>query len=322
MYTGRTVTEAMRKWQKDAIPHLSAVARAMGVDFELDNTRWKEDGDQAGRWRKTDSRDTIRFIDPATDRIMREIGNAVPVGEPEPKLVVVQNAGPNDYDAEVELSWNYGTSLSIQDSTSQTHGWSVTLTQGLEIGGESSGVKYIAGLALGSSGEYSKGRVEDNQTELGTGGSQKIQLPKGEIARLIQTVSITPVEIEVVDRAVIRLGWLIGDWKHYSNGNLEGHVGYRRMGHHTRWLWDCPDTDDFRTMMHGDNPRYPKSQGWSPYRWGNISPHYEWLMEEANRTMRVESVVKADQGVWGDAKIQKLDLEGNIVGEHAALVSH
>ena len=313
-YTGRTTVEAVRKWQRDAIPHVAAIARAFGVGFELGNKDWYEDGDRSGEWHKHHSRDLIRFIEPATDRIIRKIGDAVPVGAPEPKLVVVQTHGPYPYDSDVALTWNYGTSLSIQDSTSQTHGWSVTLTQGLEVGGEATGGKYIAGLELGSHGEYSKGKVEDRKSDIGTGGSQSIRLPAGEVVRMLQTISITPVEIEVTDRAIIRLGWKIADWKERKNHNLSGHVGTSRRSNKTRWHWDCLNTDDFRTMMHGDNPRYPKSQGWSPYQWDSVAPHYEWLMDEANRTMLVESVVKADQGVWGEGGGQRLDSSGQIIG--------
>ena len=36
-----------------------------------------------------------------------------------------------------------------------------------------------------------------------------------------------------------------------------------------------------------------------------------------NGMMLVESVVKADEGIWGDAKIQFLDEEGQIIDEQA-----
>ena len=32
-------------------------------------------------------------------------------------------------------------------------------------------------------------------------------------------------------------------------------------------------------------------------KWAGVAPHYEWLMEEENRMMLVDSVVKADEGI-------------------------
>ena len=313
MYEGRTNEEAARKWRWMALGHVQAVASELGIDVDWGNSRWVEDSRQFGLYHKHSSRDKIEFHELVTDKIVRTIGDIVPVGEPETKLAVVQTVGPNDYDAESELTWNYGNSLSIGDVTSSTHGWSVTVTQGYEIGGDAAGGKYIGGLELGAHGEYSKERAEDKSVEIGAGGGQKIMLPAGEVAQLIQIVRVGPVEIDVEDNAIFRLGWRFRDWKNRKNDLLKDHAGYGGKEHSkSRWHWDCTDTNDFILMAEGHNPRYPNVR---PGALNSRSRNVEWLKNEANRTMRVRSKVHAEQGVWGEAKIIRIRSDGTTTEE-------
>ena len=65
-------------WQHDALPHVAAIARRLGVDIEEWNRNWIEDGRVPGYYRKRDSRDVIAFIPYATAKIRRIIGRGPP----------------------------------------------------------------------------------------------------------------------------------------------------------------------------------------------------------------------------------------------------
>ena len=317
-YSARTIAEAVRRWQHDALPHVSALSRELGIDFNLSNRNWDEDGREPGLFHKNGERDTVAFIPYGTDRIKREIGDIRPVGNPETKLAVVDTAGPNDFDTVESLSWERGTSLDIQESTSETYGWSVTVTAGFEVGGDAAGGKVIGGLELGTSGEYSKERVRGSGESWGVTHTTQVDLPKGQIAKLMQTVRVGPVEIDVEDRIVLKLGWRVADWRKPNNDLLKDHAGFAAKGRSkSRWHWDCPDTQDFRLAMDGANPRYPRIPRGYGGR-GNVRSHVEWLMNEGNRTIVVKSKAHAEQGVFGDARVVRLGLDGRVLSEEIA----
>ena len=304
MYEARTIEAAARKWQLTALWNIAHIARALGIDFNVPNTNWTEDARTAGLWHKSNERDTVQFIPAGTDRIIRKIGDARPTGELETKLAVVNTYGPNDYPSNPCPAWNLGESLNIEDSTSMVHGWSVTLTQGLEIGGEAAGVKSVSGLELGTHGEYSKGRVEGKDASIDAGSSLPFELPPGEIARAIQTVRVGPVEIDVEDKVVLRIGFKVADWRKPNNDLLKNHVGFAAKGRSkSRWHWDVPDTEDLRSLFEYENRRYPnvKRGSLEKVRW-----RAEWLLDEANRTIRIPSVVKAERGIWGEGKVERI----------------
>ena len=258
MYTGKTMAEAVRKWQHDALPHISAIARELGVPFELDNIKWEESGHKVGYYNKKGARDTVEFKPSSTLKIRRKMGESRPRGKQENELAVVDDVGPNDYDTTETLSWTRGKSMELSETESQTQGWSVTVTQGFEVGGEASGVKYIAGLEIGNSGENSKEKAENNSDSWESTHSTEVDLPAGEIARLIQTVRTGEMEIDVEDFIVLDMGWRIADWKERKNEYLKNHSGWAKKGDtKSRWLWECTDVNDFRTMLEGTNPRYP-----------------------------------------------------------------
>ena len=89
MYTGRSVPEAVRKWQQDAKWRVEQISRGLGIDMELSNRNWYEVGDQAGLFRKTKSRDTIEFQPYKTIKIDRKLGSIRPVGKLENELAIV-----------------------------------------------------------------------------------------------------------------------------------------------------------------------------------------------------------------------------------------
>ena len=287
-YTGRNLEEAYRKWQIDALPRITKLSDALGIPYDDKNKKWVESASNFGYWTKRGARACVDFGNMRTEKIQRELGEPRPVGEQKNELAVVDQAGPNDFDSEETLSWTRGKNEELTDTSSQTHGWSVTVTSGFEIGGEASGGKIIGGLELGASGEYSNEKAEANGDSWETSHSTTIQLPKGQVARIVQTIRTGEIEIDVTDLIVLELGWKVKDWKHRENNNLDGHAG-EQSGGKTRQHWHLTSAYDLLTLGDGTNPRYPKSRGWSFAKWKHVKPHFDWLMDEDNRTILVES---------------------------------
>ena len=310
MYTGRTIEEAVRKWQADALPHIGHLAVGLGIGIQMDNSDWYENSSQLGLWHKRRERDMIEFKPMRTAKIRRTMGEARPVGEQKNELAVVDDAGPNDFDTTESLSWTRGMSEELVDTSSETYGWGVTVTAGFEIGGDAAGGKVIGGLALESNGSYGNERAKSKGDSWETTHTTEVDLLVGEIARIIQTQRTGEVEVDVEDFIVLELGWRVRDWKNRSNRNLDGHAGYGgKERSKSRWHWDCLDAFDLLTMGEGANPRYPSMRSnWSGW------PSMQWLMKEDNRTIKVKSKARFKRGIFGNSRVQKLG-EGGILLE-------
>ena len=318
MYEAPTIAEAARRWHVDALPRVSALARAFGVPFELGNHRWHEHSSIPGEFFKDKSRDRVAFHTVRTEKIRRIIHDIIPDGELKNELAVADEAGPNDYDTVERLGWARGTTANHTDTNSQTHGWSVVVSAGFEVGGDAQGGKVIGGLEIGAHGDYSKETAEDKGKSIEAHKETEVALPKGQVARLMQTVRTGRGIAKVEDRIVLELGWRVADWKSPTNDNLKNHSGFARKGNSkSRWHWDCTDTDDLRTLGDGNNPRYPGLKGRVRDR-GDVRQHLEWLMNEGNRTILVKSDAIFDMSVFGSGRVLRIDEHDTVVEDRPA----
>lgn len=322
MYKGRTIEEAVRKWQNDALHHVSVVSAGLGIDFNLGNKEWTEQGNQAGLFHKSHERDTIEFKGPRTEKVNRKIGDVRPTGDRKNELIVVDQVGPNDYDAVQELSSKIGETTEISHVKSETHGWSITVTAGFEIGGDAQGGKVIGGLELGASGNYSKETADAVAKSIESSRETEVLLPRSEIAEMVQTLQTGEAEADVQDFIVLELGWRVRDWKKVNNAMLKDHSGFGgKERSKSRWHWDCLDTIDFITGMEGVNPRYPglkypNGRWGSPFRdWGAVRDSISWLSDEKNRTVLVESKAIFKKGVWGTSLVRCIGRDGKLYAE-------
>ena len=226
-------------------------------------------------------------------------------------LAIVDDAGPNDFPTVETLGWSRSTSLELSDVTSMTHGWSVTVSAGFEVGGDAQGGKVMGGLEIGAYGEYSKERAESKAESVEATHTTQVELAAGEVARILQTVRTGEVEIDVTDYIVLELGWRIKDWKVPNNDLLKDHAGYVKDHTKSRWHWDCPDAMDLITMAEGSNPRYPGLRGRNLMATREIGDDLAWLLNEDNRTIVVRSKALFKQGIWGNAQVQRIDVDGN-----------
>ena len=314
-YEGRTIAEAGRQWQNDAKWRVEQIARYLGIDMDLGNRRWHEDGGTPGLFLKQKSRDIIAFSPLKTFKIRREMGDPRPVGEQRNVLAVVDDAGPNDFPTVETLGWTRATSLELSEVNSMTHGWSVTVSAGFEVGGDAQGGKVTGGIEIGAHGDYSKETAESKSESVEASHSTEVELAVGEMARIVQTVRTGEVEIDVVDRIVLDLGWRIKDWMRPNNDLLKNHAGYAKDHTKSRWHWDCPDAFDLATMAEGVNPRYPGLRGRNLMVTREIGDDLEWLLDEDNRTIVVRSKALFKQGVWANAKVQRLNPNGEVLAE-------
>ena len=315
MYEGRTIAEAGRQWQNDAKWRVEQIAQYLGIGMDLGNRRWREDGGTPGLFHKQDERDTIAFAPLKTAKIRRLMGDVRPVGDQKNVLAVVDEAGPNDFPTVETLGWSRSTSMELTDVNSMTHGWSVTVSAGFEIGGDAQGGKVIGGLEIGSHGEYSKERADSKSESVEATHTTQVELAAGEVARILQAVRTGEVEIDVTDYIVLDLSWRVKDWKNRNNGLLDNHAGYVRDHTKSRWHWECTDAFDLATMGEGDNPRYPGLRGRNLMATREIGDDLSWLLSEDNRTIVVRSKALFKKGIWSNAKVQRIDISGTVLEE-------
>ena len=60
-----------------------------------------------------------------------------------------------------------------------------------------------------------------------------------------------------------------------------------------------------------------RTQHFGEFTWKNVKPHADWLLDEANRTIEVHSKAIGEHGIWGNAKVERLDAEGDLVEERS-----
>lgn len=301
-YQSRTLAESGRLWWHDMLYDISFIAGYLGIPFEQSNKQWIESSHTPGDFYKKHSRDGIVFKPLIAEKIKRSIGDPKPVGTQKNELcladVIDNSNGTSPIHA--SLNWSKRDSMTLENVTSETHGWSACVSIGFEAGTDNA--KVIGSLSLTASGEYSKSKAESKTTEIEGGGSIEVDVDQGKIAKLIQTVRSGECEVDVVDEIVLGLGWRVRDYKKRNNKMLEGHAGYARKGHNERWHWDCIDSNDFRTMIEGTNPRYPNVDS----KILNDKCYYQInrLLDEKRRTIIVKSKAIFKRGLWGNAKIE------------------
>ena len=59
------------------------------------------------------------------------------------------------------------------------------------------------------------------------------------------------------------------------------------------------DIADFKLMMLGRNSRYPNLPN-NLKNFSVITPHYDWLVDKANRTMHIDGTATYKQGLWAE----------------------
>lgn len=301
-FSAHTIAEAGRMYWQSIIPDIAFISRYLGIPIAPKND-WHESSSEIGHFNNQGERDVIEFKPLQAIKIKRTLGEIRPVGEQRNELALVDCIDNSNGKTPItaSLDWKKREALTLESVTSETHGWSSTVSIGFEAGNENA--KVIGELSLSAYGEYSKSKAQSKTSEIEGGGSIQVEVPAGQITRLIQTVRSGEVEIDVTDEIIIDLGFRVADWKKRTNGMLNGHSGYAHKGHsRSRWHWDCTSADDLRTMIGGANPRYP-----------NVDSHIlldkcyfqlERLLDESNRTIIVKSKARFKRGLWGDAKAE------------------
>ena len=301
-YSAPTIQEAGRQCWQALIPDIAFISRYLGIPIDEKND-WHESSSQVGYFNNHHERDTIEFHPLTTSKIKRTLGTIRPVGIQNKELALVQTIDNSNGESPLTatLEWNKSEQLTIESVTSETHGWSICVTAGFEAGNENA--KFIGSLSLTASGEYSKSKAESKSSTIEGGGSIQVNVPPGKTTRLIQSVQSGEVEMDVTDEIILDLGFRVSDWKKRTNDQLNGHAGYARKGHsRSRWHWDCLSTDDFRTMMEGQNPRYPSLD--AKYLNEKCFFQINRLLDETKRTIIVKSKAKFKRGIWGDARVE------------------
>ena len=156
--------EAIRQYELAALPHISAIVKALGVPF--DNSKpWIESKSSIGQYYRNNERDRIHMQHPINlVSVRREKGETTPKGERTTELLTV-----NEYDSygtayEVHGGYTRRRGRVVADEHSSTLGWSVTAAvEGQAGGGESTGGSYLKiSLSTTVSGEDSDKHSEQD----------------------------------------------------------------------------------------------------------------------------------------------------------------
>ena len=230
MYEAKTIPEAIRQFELAALPHVSALVKALGVPF--DNSKpWTESKSSVGQYYRDGERDRIHFKHPTGLVSFRRVkGETVPKGDRTTELLTV-----NEYDS-------YGTAYEVQggytrkrgrvttDEHSSTLGWSVTAgVEGQAGGGESSGGSYLKiSFSTTVSGEESDKHSDQDSEEWEEPATYNMTVPSDQGLRVVQTVESGESTQKVTDYLELDLSFRIVDWKHLGKDSpLSGNADYK-----------------------------------------------------------------------------------------------
>ena len=144
MYKAKTIPEAIRQFELAALPHVSAIVKALGVPFN-NSKPWLESKSTVGHYYRNSERDRLHFTRPTgLVSVKRVRGETVPKGERTTELLTVNEYDPYGHEYEVQGGYTRKRGRTVADEHSSTLGWSVTAgIEGQVGGGESSGGSYL-----------------------------------------------------------------------------------------------------------------------------------------------------------------------------------
>lgn len=304
-YKGETLKECYRKWQIDALPHINSIGRFLGICLEKSGTDWwrvwKEDSHKEGQWYRKSERDKIIFGGCLVIKGDRRSGSPRAVGELKKDHVTVGEWNNLNNDLPIEnasLTWERKKTKQLVETNSKTHGWSVSTSITGTVGKDDAN-KLEIGVTFAANGEYSNEKAETEATEDTISQNSMFTVPPK--TRLIVTQEVQSGEIEVpfTDKLSFDVLFEIIDWKKlvrskYLRDNSD-YQGYKSTKSR-RWM-NCRSINDLRLILSGQNNRYPNVPNVINNK--KIKKHYEWLANEDNRTIIIESTARYKEGLWG-----------------------
>ena len=300
-YRGRTVDECYRAWQKDALPHITRLSQYLGIPLMGPHHGWRPDNPPKNSWWRRGQRDRIHFGNTKVIKIERKSGSPVPSGEMKKELVLV-GSWDNEHNLieEVIVKWERGTSREFLEAKSELYGWSITTSVSGSVGSNEAN-KVEFGFEVSAHGEYAKETATTDSVSDVVSLETKYSVPDGKVLEVVQEIESGEIEVPYTDKLVFDIDFFVVDWKRLKNSRLYSHSGYGKWGRtKSRKLWHCTSANDLDLMLRGKNARYP-NQSISIYntsgRW--LKNSINWLMNEENRTMIVESKAIYKQGYWG-----------------------
>ena len=306
MYKAKTIPEAIRQFELAALPHVSAIVKALGVPFN-NSKPWLESKSTVGLYYRNSERDRLHFTRPTgLVSVKRVRGETVPKGERTTELLTVNEYDPYGHEYEVQGGYIRKRGRTIADEHSSTLGWSVTAgIEGQVGGGESSGGSYFkVSLSTTISGEQADKHSEQDSLDWEEPATYTMTVPADKGLRVVQTVEAGESTQYVTDYLELDFAFSVVDWKHLANGSpLHNNADWKKYkGTKSRYVMEAESLDDFRIILTGQSREYPgfKGNDWS--RRKNIASHYDWLMNTDNRKIVVKGEVSYKDGLWGGVK--------------------
>ena len=167
MYEAKTIPEAIRQFELAALPHISAIVKVLGVQFD-NSVPWLESKSTEGQYYRNNQRDRVHFVRPTgLVSVRRKRGETVPKGERTTELLTVNEYESYGHEYEINGGYTRKRGRVVADEHSSTLGWSVTAgIEGQVGGGESSGGSYFkVSLSTSISGEEADKHSEQESTD-------------------------------------------------------------------------------------------------------------------------------------------------------------
>ena len=303
MYKAKTIPEAIRQYELAALPHISAIVKALGVPFN-NSKSWIESKSNAGQYYRNNERDRIHFNHPSELVSVRRVkGEVVPKGERTTELQTVNEYEPYGKPYQVHGGYTRKRGRVVVDQHSSTLGWSVTAAvEGQAGGGESSGGSYLKlSLSTTVSGDESDSHSEQDSEDWEEPATYDMTVHAHKGLRVVQTVQSGESTQKVTDYLQLDLSLRVVDWKHLDKDSpLSGNADYKGYKDTKgRYVMGIDSINDLRIIVSGQSREYP---GFHGLDWSNkpsIRPHLNWLLKPDNRTVSVEGEVSYKNGLWG-----------------------
>lgn len=309
-FKGRTQEIAFAALQKAVIPYLHKVAHDGGADADLRHTDWRLGYHKVGGkvWILYGaSRDMFVFRPLVYSKVHVESGPVTPAGEMKNVYALAQRiSSPFPGDNTVSLGYQRGEELTLSEEDCKTLGASITtFIEGQIGGGEASGGSYVkAGVSTTLSGSVAKtlGKGKNNSELVDV--RNDISIPAGTTGLIQQLIQSGPVRVKMIQRNVVDLGWDYVDYKSLRRGRGNGFLFDNRDWDKRSWngksriVWKCENMNEWEALIAGQHEDYPRAHNMLNLR--SVRDAYEYLSDEDNRTIEIESVCTFDKTVHGD----------------------
>ena len=297
------------KFQHAALPHIQEIGKFWGI--QLANKEWEYHGHN--EFGKDGERDKVIFGDMAIDKVLETRGTPVPTNMKPRKAIIDRITNDTKGDLGFDRTYEEVESTHKIDESSSLIGWSIEIAHNNKveakgeiagIGGSGSEETSITAETHGEIFEHSLTETEDQSTNSVT---VRGAIPPNTTYYVDQQFDRGVIELPVKHLIVIDLKFEVDDWKEFAHGkdkSLRGNSRRKSLRHSKTYsMLVVESAADFLELVTGVHPAYPHQRTNHLVEHTPITEHVKWLLNPANRAIRVDIVQKYENSTSGYTRV-------------------